>query len=98
MELKATSVVVTSDRAKSFSWITVPALPDTLRRLQWRFSFSPQGSGTQVSHELEVEWGDLKGPMLQGLRDNYEQARAGIVRDGMDKTLQNLKKAAEKSG
>jgi len=35
---------------------------------------------------VEVDWGNLKDPQLQGLRDNYEQVRAGIVRDGMRKT------------
>ncbi len=42
-------------------------------------------------HEVEVDWGDLQTEMLKGLRDNYEQVRAGVVRTGMDKTLENLK-------
>ena len=52
---------------------------------------SRQGSGTKVVHEVEVDWGDLQNEMLKGLRDNYQQIRAGIVRDGMAKSLQNLK-------
>ena len=46
-----------------------------------------QGSGTKVSHEVEVDWGDITHEMLVGLRDNYEQIRAGVVRSGMDKTV-----------
>ena len=53
-----------------------------------------QGGGTKVVHECEVDWGDIQNEMLKGLRDNYEQIRAGIVRSGMDKTLQNLKRMA----
>ena len=55
---------------------------------------SPQGGGTKVVHEVEVDWGDLQTEMLKGLRDNYEQVRAGVVRTGMGKTLENLKRMA----
>lgn len=57
---------------------------------------SPQGSGTKVVHEVEVYFGEFQTDMLKGLKDNYEQVRAGIVRSGMGKTLQNLKAMAEK--
>jgi len=39
---------------------------------------------------------DIQTEMLKGLRDNYEQVRAPIAREGMDKTLQNLKRIAER--
>ena len=55
---------------------------------------SPQGGGTKVVHEVEVDFGDLQNEMLKGLKDNYEQVRAGVVRTGMDKTLENLKRMA----
>lgn len=45
-------------------------------------------------HEVEVDWGDIQNEMLKGLKDNYEQARAGVVRTGMGKTLENLKRMA----
>ena len=90
MDLTADSVVVTHDSPNSFSWIVNPALPEQVRRIQWWFHMSPQGGGTKVVHEVEVDWGDLQTDMLKGLRDNYEQVRAGVVRDGMAKTLQNL--------
>jgi hypothetical protein len=59
---------------------------------------SPEGYGTKVNHEVEVDWGELTHEMLVGLRDNYEQVRAGVVRTGMDQTLINLKGRAESSG
>ena len=95
MDLKAVSTVVTHDRPRSLSWVNNPALGESIRRIQWWFNLEPQGSGTRVAHEVEVDWGNLKDPQLQGLRDNYEQVRAGIVREGMRKTLQNLKRMAE---
>ncbi len=94
MDLTADSVVVTCDPPNSFSWIVNPALPEQVRRIQWWFRMSPQGGGTKVVHEVEVDWGDLQNEMLIGLRDNYEQVRAGVVRTGMTKTLENLKRMA----
>ncbi len=94
MDLTADSVVVTYDPPNSFSWIVNPALPEQVRRIQWWFRMSPQGGGTKVVHEVEVDWGDLQNEMLIGLRDNYEQVRAGVVRTGMAKTLENLKRMA----
>ena len=95
MDLKAESIVVAYDPPNSFSWIVNPALGEQVRRLQWWFYMSPQSDGAKVVHEVEVEWGDIQGEMLKSLRDNYEQVRAGVVRDGMHKTLENLKSMAE---
>ena len=92
MDLTADSVVVTYDSPNSFSWIVNPALGEQVRRIQWWFRMSPQGGGTKVVHEVEVDWGDIQEEMLKGLRDNYEQIRAGVVKDGMVKTLDNLKR------
>ena len=66
--------------------------------MQWWFNMEDQGSSTKVTHEVEVDWGDLKNEMPIGLRDNYEQVRAGVVRTGMDQTVANLKSMAEGSG
>ncbi len=96
MDLTADSIGVTYDPPNSFSWIVNPALPEHVRRLQWWFRMSPQGGGTKVVHEVEVDWGDLQNEMLIGLRDNYEQVRAGVVRTGMGKSLENLKNMAER--
>ena len=45
---------------------------------------APDGAGTKVTHEVEVDWGDLTHEMLIGLRDNYKPVRAGVVLTGMD--------------
>ena len=63
--------------------------------MQWWFNMEPQGNGTKVTHEVEVDWGNIPHEMLVGLRDNYEQVRAGVVRSGMDITVANLKRMAE---
>ncbi|MAF51844.1 MAG: SRPBCC family protein [SAR202 cluster bacterium] len=94
MDLTADSIVVTYDPPKSFSWIVNPALPEQVRRMQWWFNLSSQDGGTKVVHEVEIDWGDIQHEMLIGLRDNYEQIRAGVVRSGMDKTLENLQRIA----
>ena len=97
MDLTATSIVVRYDPPQSFSFITNPNLPEQVRRIQWWFNMAPQAGATKVTHQVEVDFGNLlKNEMLIGLRDNYEQVRAGIVRSGMDKTLENLKRLAEK--
>ena len=43
---------------------------------------------------MEVDFGELTDPMLISFRDNYEAGRAGYVRDGMKKTLENLAQSA----
>jgi hypothetical protein len=80
MDLTADSVVVTFDVPRSFSFIVNPALPDQVRRIQWWFRMSPDGDATKVIHEVEVDWGNLTNEMVIGLRDNYEEIRAGVVR------------------
>jgi hypothetical protein len=53
--------------------------------VQWWFHFTPEGDGTRFVHEVEVDFGDLQDEMLKGLRDNFEQVRAPVIRAGMDK-------------
>jgi len=96
MDVTAESVVVTFNPPAAISWIVNPVLPDRLRRVQWWFQLFPAGDGTRVVHEVEIDFGDLQDEMLKELRDNFEQARAGVVRTGMVKTLENLKRMAER--
>ena len=84
MDLTGDSIVVTFDAPNSFSLVVNPALPEQVRKIQWWFNMSPEGDGTKVSHEVEVDWGELTHEMLVGLHDNYEQVCAGVVRTGMD--------------
>ena len=93
MELGTVGVVVTYDPPNTLSWInTAQGVP--LRRIQWWFHFKPEGSGTKVVHEVEVDFGELTDPGLISFRDNYEAGRAPYVRDGMKKTLENLAQSA----
>ena len=94
MDVIADSVVVACDPPTTFSWIANPLLPDRLRRVQWWFHFTPEGDGTRVVHEVELDFGDLQDEMLKGLRDNFEQVHAPVIRAGMDRTLENLKRMA----
>jgi len=43
-----------------------------------------------------VEVGNPQTEMVQGLKAGYEQVRAPVVRAGMDRTLENLRKLAER--
>jgi hypothetical protein len=95
MDLYSDSVVVTCDPPSTFSWIVNPVLPDRLRRIQWWFHFTPVDAGTRVVHEVELDLGELHDEMLKGLRDNLEEVRAGVIRTGMARTLENLKRMAE---
>jgi Polyketide cyclase / dehydrase and lipid transport len=94
MDVTSDSVVVICDTPTTFSWIASPVLPDRLRRVQWWFQFTPADDRTRVVHEVEIDFGDLQDEMLKGLRDNFEQVRAPVVRAGMDRTLENLRKMA----
>jgi uncharacterized protein YndB with AHSA1/START domain len=96
MDVTAEAVVVTFAPPAAFSWIVNPVLPDRLRRVQWWFELFPADDSTRVVHAVEIDFGDLQDETLKGLRDHFEQARAGVIRTGMAKTLENLKRMAER--
>jgi hypothetical protein len=60
MDITAKAVVVACGPPNTLSWISVPPLP--IRRIQWWFNLSAEGSGTQVVHECEVDQGKRPGP------------------------------------
>ena len=95
MDVTSDSVVVTCDPPTTFSWIVSPALPDRFRRVQWWFHLNPEGSATRVTHEVELDIGDLHDPLLISLREDFEHVRGSVIRAGMEKTLQNLERMAE---
>jgi hypothetical protein len=95
MDVTSDSVVVTCDPPTTFSWIVSPALPDRFRRVQWWFHLNPEGTATKVTHEVELDIGELHDPLLISLRENFDHVRGSVIRAGMDKTLQNLKRMAE---
>jgi hypothetical protein len=95
LEVTADSVVVTCDPPTTLSWIVSPALADRFRRVQWWFHLNPEASATRVTHEVELDIGELHDPLLISLREDFEHVRGSVIRAGMEKTLQNLKRMAE---
>jgi hypothetical protein len=95
MDVSSDSVVVTCDPPTTFSWIVSPALADPFRRVQWWFHLDPEGSATRVTHEVELDIGELHDPLLISLREDFERVRGSVIRAGMEKTLQNLKRMAK---
>ena len=55
MELTAESTMVTYEPGKAFSFTVIPALPEWVGRMQWYFDLAPGGSGTKVTHRVEVD-------------------------------------------
>ena len=95
LDVTSDSVVVACAPPTTFSWIVSPALPDRFRRVQWWFHLNPEGDATRVTHEVELDIGELHDPLLISLREDFENVRGSVIRAGMDKTLQNLKRMAE---
>ena len=93
MDFTATSVVVAYDPPKSMSWIPVPPIP--IRRIQWWYHLSPEGAGTKVVQEVEVDLGE-EARFMMGGTENYQNTRGADVARGMAKTLENLRQAAER--
>jgi uncharacterized protein YndB with AHSA1/START domain len=92
MEFSASSVVVSFDRPNTISWVPAPPVP--VRRIQWWFHLTPDGEGTRVVHEAEVDLGEAGREMFGGT-DNYNNTRGADVIRGMGKTLENLQRLVE---
>ena len=92
MEFTAQSVVVSYNPPNTLSWIPVPPMP--IRRIQWWYHLSPEGQGTKVVTEVEVDLGEARAMM--GGTEMYQNTRGADVARGMEKTLENLKKTAER--
>ena len=92
MDFSAKSVVVAYDSPKVISWIPIPPFP--LRRIQWWWHLTPEGQGTKVVNEVEVDLGDAREMM--GGTEAYNSGRGADIIRGMEKTLENLRKAVEK--
>jgi hypothetical protein len=88
MDITAKAVVVACSPPNTISWISVPPLP--IRRIQWWFHLSPEGEGTKVVHECEVDLGEVAREMFGGTQ-GYNDTRGADVIAGMEKTMENLK-------
>jgi hypothetical protein len=91
----ASSEVVAFEAPKVFSWTSMPPTPPKPRRIQWWFRLSPEGSGTRVSHEVEVDAGLLGNLLMNG---PYYLMRGRRIGKGMERTLANVKRTAEHRG
>ena len=93
MDITAKAVVVACGPPNTLSWISVPPLP--IRRIQWWFNLSAEGSGTKVVHECEVDLGEEARAMFGGTQAYHDtrvrrDTRGADVIAGMEKTLKNL--------
>ena len=88
MEFSAKSVVVSYDAPSSISWMPLPPVP--IRRVQWWFNITPEGNGSKVTNEVEVDLGE-GGLAMFGSLDNYNVVRVPDIIKGVEQTLQNLK-------
>lgn len=91
MDFAAKSVVVAYDAPKVISWMPCPPVPT--RRIQWWFHVAPEGQGSKVKHEVEVDLGEA-AEMFGGV-EAYKATRGADISRGLEKTLENLRKAAE---
>jgi len=92
LDFAAKSVVVGYEPNHAISWMPVPPMP--IRRIQWWFTVEPEGTGTKVIHECEVDLGDEVREMFGGTK-GYRASRGKDVARGMDQTVANLKELCE---
>lgn len=92
IELTTKSVVVGHTPPTSLSWIVVPPFP--LRRVQWWFQLTQQGDGTKLVQEVEVDLGEAAEQF--GGVETFKSGRGAALEAGIQKTLENVKRAAEK--
>ena len=93
LEFLARSIVVTFNPPHTISWIPTPPLP--IRRIQWWFRLSKAEQGTKVAHEVEVDLDDEAFDMFGGV-ENFAKTRGADMAQGMDKTLENLRRAVDR--
>ena len=91
IELSTKSVIVGFDSPNKISWIVVPPFP--LRRVQWWFQLTPQGDSTNLVHEVEVDLGEAAEQF--GGVETFVAGRGAALQTSMQKTLENVKQAAE---
>jgi Polyketide cyclase / dehydrase and lipid transport len=72
---------------ENMSDATVPATPDDKPVARWRYSFTPDGSGTRV----EETWEFLDHPLLETLGEERMRTRQATNQSGIEQTLANLK-------
>ena len=79
--------VVAAERGREFSFVTLPGDREGTR---WSYRFEPSGEGTDVVESYEVRWEPAYLRLL-----NTVVPRSRQLRRGMQRTLEQLKAAAE---
>jgi len=87
-KMTAASEVVEYDPPTVVSWTSMPSVPPKPRRIQWWFRLAPDGEGTRVVHECEVDFGPVANVLAKG---PYALIRGSAVKQGMKRTLENLR-------
>jgi hypothetical protein len=78
-------------RAKEFAFVTKPESPETL----WRYVFSPAAGGTEVVETFELVKPISRYRRLQTIVGFGVKDRVPDLVEGMEKTLERLRVAAE---
>ncbi|MBM3924671.1 MAG: hypothetical protein FJ320_01580 [SAR202 cluster bacterium] len=95
MKFVATSEIVSYNPPTEFSWTSSPPanMSPKMRRIQWWFKIQPQQESVRLTHEVEVE--AMSAALTTAFRLPYRMMRGGTIKKGMERTLANIKKAAE---
>lgn len=91
MKFVSTSEIVTYDPPNAVSWTSAPPTMKP-RRIQWWFRLTPEDGSTRVVHEVEVDMSPLMNLLM---KPTYAFMRGGLLAQGMEKTLENLRQLAE---
>ena len=79
-KMTAASQIVAFDPPSGVSWTSMPSVPPKPKRIQWRFSLTPDGTRTRVVHECEVDFGTVASYLARG---PYAVMRGGAIQRGM---------------
>ncbi len=83
----AQSVIRDYVPGRVISWTSVPPGRPQPRRIQWWYELEPEGPGTRVRERVEVDMGPISNVVLKPI---YLLLRAGAIKTGMARTLDNL--------
>jgi uncharacterized protein YndB with AHSA1/START domain len=85
-----TAEVIAAERGKEFAFTTKAGDKDATR---WRYRFTPDGEGTELEESYESVW----TPPLIAFAERYiVRNRDRQLVDGMQRTLERIKAAAER--
>jgi uncharacterized protein YndB with AHSA1/START domain len=96
VDFVATSELVEYDAPRRLSWTSLPPPPvnkPEMRRIQWTYDIVPESTGCRIVETVEVE---PRNPVIAVvMAPIYRVVRGGTVKRGMERTLENIRRAAE---